>query len=135
MGLNIIYTRSEVGMVDAIEQELYKAIGARIREFRLAQHMSQATLAEKANISLPHMSKIENGKCIILLSTFIRITEVLQVSSDTLLRSDIPQVKTLYNSELAELLNDCTPMEIDAILKIVKEVKRSFQLSKAEEPM
>ena len=122
-------------MVDAIEQELYKAIGARIREFRLAQHMSQSTLAEKANISLPHMSKIENGKCTILISTFIRITEVLQVSSDALLRSDIPEVKHLYNSELADLLNDCTPMEIDAILKIVKEVKRSLQLSKPEEPM
>ena len=97
--------------------------------------MSQATLAEKANISLPHMSKIENGKCTILISTFIRITEVLQVSSDALLRSDIPEVKHLYNSELADLLNDCTPMEIDAILKIVKEVKRSLQLSKPEEPM
>ena len=33
-------------------------IGARIREARLARKMSQAELADKSNISLPHISEI-----------------------------------------------------------------------------
>ena len=56
----------------------------------------------------------------------------LQVSADVLLRTDIPEVNTLYKSEFAEVLADCTPSEIDSILKIVKEVKRSMHNPKQE---
>lgn len=66
------------------------------------------------------------------LTTFIGIVEALQVSADVLLRTDIPEVNTLYKSEFAEVLADCTPSEIDSILKIVKEVKRSMHNPKQE---
>ena len=116
--------------MDAKQQEEYKKIGARIREIRLQKHMSQANLADKANIHLSHISDIENGKSTLLLPTFIRITEALQVSADVLLRSDIPEVNKLYKSEFAEVLEDCTPSEIDSIIKIVKEIKRSMHSPK-----
>lgn len=112
------------------QREEYLKVGARIREIRLQRHMSQANLAEKANINLSHVSDIENGKSTVLLPTFIRITEALQVSADVLIRSDIPEVNSLYQSEFAELLEDCTPTEIDSILNIVKEVKKSMHSSK-----
>lgn len=116
--------------MDDKQREAYKKIGSRIREIRQKRQMSQANLADKANISLPHISEIENGKSTLLLPTFIRIVEALQVSADVLLRSDIPEVNNLYKSEFAELLEDCTPAEIDSILKIVKEVKRSMHTAK-----
>ena len=71
----------------------YKAIGARIREVRIQKNMSQAELAEKAFISVPHMSEVENGKTKLRLSTFVYITEALQVSADVLLRSQHPRGK------------------------------------------
>ena len=107
--------------------EEYKIIGSRIRECRLARNMSQAQLAEKARVSLPHISAIENGKSTLLLPTFIHIIEALQISADALLRTDIPEVNTIYQTEFSELLSDCTPKELDAILSIVKEVKRSMR--------
>lgn len=116
--------------VDDKQREEYKKIGSRIREIRLQKHMSQANLAEKANISLSHVSDIENGKSALMLPTFIRIVEALQVSADVLLRSDIPEVNKLYKSEFAEVLEGCTPSEIDSILKIVKEVKQSLHAAK-----
>lgn len=116
--------------MDTKQREEYKKIGARIREIRLQKHMSQANLADKANIHLSHISDIENGKSTLLLPTFIRITEALQVSADVLLRSDIPEVNNLYKSEFAEILEDCTPSEIDSIINIVKEVKRSMHSPK-----
>lgn len=118
--------------MDVTQQEEYTKIGARIKEIRLQRHMSQATLAEKANISLSHISDIENGKTTMLLPTFIRIVEALQVSADALLRSDIPEVNNLYKGEFAEILEDCSPTEIDSILKIVREVKRLIHLSKSD---
>lgn len=62
----------------------------------------------------------------------IRIAEALQVSTDTLLRPDIPQVNHLYQAEFEELLGDCSPDEIESILKIVKEVKVATRRRKTE---
>ena len=107
-------------------------IGKRIREFRVKKNMSQAALADKVNVSLSQISDIERGKTSMRLTTFIGIVEALQVSADVLLRTDIPEVNTLYKSEFAEVLADCTPSEIDSILKIVKEVKRSMHNPKQE---
>jgi len=106
-------------------------IGSRIREVRVKKGMSQAELAAKANISLPHISDLELGKSRMMLASFVRITEALQVSADSLLRPDIPEVKNLYQSEFADILDDCTPAEIDSILKIVKELKTTMH-NKAE---
>ena len=105
-------------------------IGKRIRDIRTNKEMSQADLADKANISLSQVSDIETGKSSMRLTTFIGIVEALQVSADVLLRTDIPEVNNIYKSELAEFLEDCTPTEIESILKIGKEVKRSMHSPK-----
>lgn len=51
----------------------YLKIGSRIREIRIKKGLSQAMLAEAANISLPHISYIELGKTKMQLSTFVRL--------------------------------------------------------------
>lgn len=109
------------------ETALYKAIGNRIREARQKLGMSQAALAEKSRISLPHMSDVELGKKKMQVATFIRIAEALQISSDALLRPDVPEVKSIYSSELADALDGCTPAEADSILKIVKQLKETMK--------
>ena len=71
--------------------ETYKEIGARISRVRKQKNMSQAKLAEKAFISVPHLSEVEHGKSKLRLSTFVFLMEALQVSADTLLYPDIPK--------------------------------------------
>ena len=101
----------------------YEAIGARIREVRKKKGMSQSDLAVAAHLSLPQVGAIELGKSQMLLGSFVRIAEALQVSADSLLRLDVPQVNQLYQAEFSDVLADCSPDEIESILKIVKEVK------------
>ena len=101
-------------------------IGSRIRAVRLQKNMSQADLAARANLSLPQISDIELGKSRMMLTSFVRIAEALQVSADSLLRPDVPEVKSIYQNEFADVLNDCTPAEIESILKIVKELKSTM---------
>lgn len=110
-----------------LDDARYKAIGARIRDVRLQRNMSQAELAEKAFISVPHMSEVENGKTKLRLSTFVYITEALQVSADVLLRTNTPEVNGIYQGEFNDLLADCSPAEIDSIIKIVKELKTTMR--------
>ena len=108
---------------DLTESQL---IGSRIREARINRHMSQADLAVKANITVPHISNIDKGKTSMKLESFIRIIEALQVSADSMLRPDIPEVRSLYQSEFDELLADCSPKELDSILRIVRELKSTM---------
>ena len=108
-------------------------IGARIRKARLARKMSQAELAEKCNISLPHISDIELGKADIRLQNFIRIIETLKVSSDAVIKADVPSVSQLLYQEYAELLDDCTPEEIQALIRITKQLKETMRTHKTEE--
>lgn len=60
------------------------------------------------------------------LITFIKVAEALQVSTDHLLRADVPEVKTIYQSELADILEGCSASEMEAILNIAREVKSSM---------
>ena len=57
---------------DLTESQL---IGSRIRDARINRRMSQADLADKANISLSQVSDIETGKSSMRLTTFIGIVE------------------------------------------------------------
>lgn len=110
-----------------------KEIGQRIREIRLSQGMTQNDLAFAAHISTSNVSDIERGKSKIWLTTFVKIVEALQVSSDSILRSDVPEVNSMYQKEYAELLADCTPTELESIMKIVRQVKSTLHQPKEDE--
>lgn len=107
-------------------------IGARVKAYRTKQNMTQQELAVRADLSLPHISKIESGKAAMQIPTVLRIAEALQVSLDELLRPNIPQVKGIYRTEFAELLDDCSPSEIESILTVVREFKARLKFQKDE---
>jgi len=75
---------------------------------------------------LPHISDIELGKNNMMLATFVRIAEALQVSTDSLLRPNIPEVRRLYENELSDVFRDCSSAQIDSIMKIVRELKQTM---------
>ncbi len=111
---------------------LLKEIGARIRAVRISKNMSQQELADKSGLSLPHISDVELGKTNPLLLNFIRMAEALQVSTDSLLRPDIPEVKDIYKNEAMDVFADCTASEIEAIMKIVRELKSTLHNEKSK---
>ena len=114
------------------QTEFYKTIGTRIKEIRIAKGISQAELAEKAKLSSPVISGIENGRSKIWLITFAKICEALQVSANDILRLDTPAALNDYPQEFTTLIADCTSSEIESLLRIVKEVKSSIRKGKQE---
>ena len=72
------------------------------------------------------MSDIENGKKIPKLDLFIKIIEALQVSSDWLIRSNVPEVNNIYVEELSDLLRDCSQAEKEVYLEFLKKLKGTF---------
>lgn len=112
--------------------EFYQTIGSRIREIRTSKGLSQAYLAEKAKLSTPVISGIENGHSKVWLITFAKICEALQVSADDVLRLDTPAAIDDYPKEFTALIADCNSAEIESILKISKEVKASIRKQKQD---
>ena len=108
-------------------QQSQLEIGVRIRSARLARKMSQAELAERAGISLSHVSEVETGKTDMRLSHFVKIIEALQVSADTILCAEVPETNIIKGQEYEKVLADCTPTEISMLIKITEEIKSALR--------
>ena len=113
--------------------KINQEIGERLKAARIACKMSQQELANRANVSLPHISDIEHGKKSMKLLTFIKIIEALQVSSDSILRPDVPAVNHLYQNEFSQIIEDCTPTEVESLKRIVLQVKETMRTSSSKE--
>ena len=101
------------------DSEIYEYIGSKIRQVRLNKGMSQAELAEKAELSLPSISNIELGKSKMKLASFIRIADALQVSTEEL-ASDGREVMSADN--LSEVLSKLTEAESESIKRVISEI-------------
>ena len=60
------------------------------------------------------------------VETLMKITEILKVSADNLLRTDIPEVSAIYAGDLDELLKDCTAEEVESLLTMLRQMKTAL---------
>ena len=104
------------------KSDLLISVGRRIAKTRRDRGYSQAMLAEKANISVSHLSNIERGCKSLSAEVLLRIAEALQVSADGILFTDIPQVHKEIESQIDVNLNNCTVREKEFILKLIKDI-------------
>jgi transcriptional regulator with XRE-family HTH domain len=70
-------------------QEIKDILGRNIKYFRFHKQISQAALAEKADISITFLSNIERGKMFPKVETLSRITKSLEVAVYELFRTDL----------------------------------------------
>ena len=105
----------------------YADIGNRIRKQRQKLRITQEKLAEMAELSVQHMSGIENGKTKFSFQSILRIANVLGLSMDELLCGSLMQGKVVMQNDFADLLADCTVEETGIILSMVKALKKSLR--------
>lgn len=110
------------------EKETLKQFGQRIRQYRIEKKMSQQELAEAANLSTPHISNVEQGKVNCSITSFSRILSALNISADAILRPDTAVVNQIYQKDFSDLLADCSTHELEAILKIVRQLKSTMRI-------
>ena len=98
-------------------------LGARIRQARTDKNMSQLELAEVCGISVPYVSDVERGKKCFSVDILLRVAQALEVSTDWLLRLDIPQTQYAYSAEAAELMAACSRDEATLLLDLMRSAK------------
>ena len=70
------------------EQELRTILSQNIKKYRSYKNLSQASFAEKIDISIPFLSDIENGKKWVSPVTLIKIADALNMEVYELLKPE-----------------------------------------------
>jgi transcriptional regulator with XRE-family HTH domain len=106
--------------------ELYSMkFNEKIKALRKASGMNQQELADKINIHVTHLSKMENGHLLPSIDIVQRLMKVFAVSADNLLNDSENSVVELQNHELNEqlmLINQLDEEEKNALIKIINSM-------------
>lgn len=99
-------------------------LGARIKELRKKEQMSQEQLAEKIGIDPKHLSRIEVGKGYPSLETLDNLSKVLNVEMKDLFEfqhlDSVDSVADAINS----IINTASDKDMQLFLKLLKALVR-----------
>ena len=102
--------------------QVRQLIGDNIRVYRQQLELTQAQLAEKTELSIQSLSKLENGLQFSRMDTYCRVAEALLVPLHSLFIAPELQIDNLVNKYSA-LFFDCDEGEKRALLNILIEIK------------
>lgn len=102
----------------------YSIIGKRIREARLENNLKQEELANKLEVSVAFMSRIERGSSKINLKRLTQIAEILNISPGQLLTGYNIGSKDYLKEDFGALLEKCTPKQQKLIYQISEVVSK-----------
>lgn len=96
----------------------YRALGAKIKEYRKKENITQEQLAEMADISLSHMSNVETASASVSLPALKLIADALDVTLDDLLVDSYSekQKSYLYSRKMECILEQCETVEQEIIV-------------------
>ena len=100
----------------------YNIVGERIKKARLEKQLTQENIAEKLNVSVAFLSRIERGTSHINLKRLHQICSILDVSEGYLLSGTYDDSNNYLNEEFKELLEKCTPEQQRLIYNIAKTI-------------
>ena len=101
-------------------------LGKKIREARLKKGYTQQTLAEKADVAEMYISQIERGLKMPSMNLFIKIITALDISSDYILRDEVPSGKNYVYNEFTKKLDSLSPKQRRAAMEILDAYIRTL---------
>ena len=111
-------------MSSITKPEIYSAIGKKIKEYRLKNHLTQEELAEELDISVKYISRIENGSGGVKLETLINAMNLLGIVPNVafydLIKNDDIKLQVFLSSKISELSKD----KIDFLLSLIDSLKK-----------
>lgn len=90
-------------------------------------NITQEKLAELCNISVPHMSNIENANTKVSLPVLVDIANALNCTVDTLLCNSLNNNNDISNSIVDEIVSDCDNNQKTIIMDVIISLKDSLK--------
>lgn len=104
----------------------FSTIGNKLFSIRKKMGLTQAEVAEKAELSARTYADIERGSVNMRIETVLRICSVLHITPDEILTTDEAEV-SFKQQELWERLNACSPKDKETALKILSVYLESLK--------
>ncbi len=101
-------------------------LGKRLKEARISKNYTQEQLAEEASISVEHMSALERGLKFPSIPLLVKISNILGVSTDTLLRDELESGKMYVYHEITEKMESLTPKQRITCVELLEVYIRSL---------
>ena len=100
----------------------YTVIGQRIKQARLAKNYTQEDLAEKIDISVAFLSRVERGNSHINLKRLNQICCLLDVSEGYILNGAASNSSHYLDREFADLIKNCSPEKQKLIYNVAQAI-------------
>lgn len=98
----------------------YSIIGSRLKQARLKAGLTQQEMAEKTNLSVAFISRIERGTSHINLKRLSEFCSILNVSEGSILNGVSDDDDRYLYSEFNDLLKSCSPKKQKLIYRLSK---------------
>ena len=110
-------------------------LGAKIKEYRKKENITQEQLAEMADISLSHMSNVETASVSVSLPALKLIADALGVTIDELLVDSYSkkQKKYFYSKKMDLIMEQCETVEQEIIVNTVSTLADNLLKSRKKE--
>ena len=100
----------------------YSIIGERLKRARLAKNLTQENLAEKIDVSVAFLSRVECGHSHFNLNRLSQVCKLLDVSEGYILSGTSDDSKSYLEDDFRELLAKCSPEKQRLIYNIAKTI-------------
>mgnify|MGYP004629822041 FL=1 len=100
----------------------YSVIGSRIKQARLAKNMTQEDLADKIDISVAFLSRVERGNSHINLKRLNQLCGLLDVSEGYLLNGASSSSENYLDKEFTDLIKSVSPEKQKLIYNVAKAI-------------
>ena len=102
----------------------YYTIGERIRHYREENGLSQEELADIIGVSWRHFNYLEHGERKTSIDNLVAIANALKISSNELLVDYLETLPQKLESEVIDLMNECTLNEKAILVDMLKHLKQ-----------
>lgn len=103
----------------------YNVIGERIKKAIKAKNMTQEKLAEKLDVSIAFLSRIERGSSQINLKRLGQICEILDITEGEILNGSTNKSARYLEADFSQLLKTCSPEKQKLIYDVAKVISKS----------
>jgi len=100
----------------------YTVIGQRLKNARLEKHFTQEELAEKLDVSVAFLSRIERGNSHISLKRLNELCGILDTDEGAILHGVSSSSSSYLDEEFKGLLKSCPPEKQKLIYKIAQVI-------------
>ena len=98
----------------------YTIIGSRLKKARTDKNLTQEKLAEKLDVSIAFLSRIERGNSHISLKRLSQVCDILGVTEGYILNGASSTSNNYLTSEFNDILNNVSADKQKLIYKIAK---------------